>query len=75
MDLDNYTMEKKLSDIMYSSLGYRKKNEFWRKAKPGKLQHTKGHIQCSVCLEYFDTVFIIQKNNKNYCSECEKTIM
>ncbi len=75
MDIENYAMEKKLRDIMYSALGYHKKNEFWRKAKPVKKQHIKGKARCSTCLEYFDNVLITQRNNKNFCRECEKTIM
>jgi hypothetical protein len=75
MDIDNYAMEKKLREIMYSALGYHKKNEFWRKTKPEKKQRIKGQIQCSKCMEYFDEVFIIKRNRNNYCNECEKAIV
>ncbi len=67
--MDNKT-ENKLRDIMYLSMGYTNKHGGWRKREIKEL----GQIICSKCREYFDKEFIITRNNKKYCIECEKTV-
>ncbi len=75
MNINNYEMEKRLREIMYSALGYHKQNDFWRKKRLEKKGRVKGKIQCSKCLEYFDKTSIIKRNKNNYCMECEITIV